>query len=116
MQAVKKDPHRTAAEAVDDPMQSIAAHPLGTVLGAIAGALLGGLIGIAAGPVGSLLMAIGGAVLGGAIGAGRVGGKPVIGPVAEPSNSPERPDDEPPADLGQPRTERSEASIHRERG
>jgi len=43
---------------------ALAEHPLGTVMGAIAGLAIGGLIGIAAGPVGSLAGAVCGAAIG----------------------------------------------------
>jgi len=43
---------------------ALAEHPLGAVVGAIAGLAIGGLIGIAAGPVGSLAGAVCGAAIG----------------------------------------------------
>lgn len=81
----------------DDPvpeaLEQVGTHPFGTVLGAIGGALLGALIGLAAGPVGSLACAIGGAVLGGLLGSGRGITAPVSGPAvqAPAAEAPERP-------------------------
>jgi hypothetical protein len=51
-------------------MAAIAAHPVGSVIGALAGLLLGALAGIAAGPVGSLFGAVCGLVLGLVLGTG----------------------------------------------
>ena len=75
-----------------DTLEQVGTHPFGTVLGAIGGALLGALIGIAAGPVGSLACAIGGAVLGGLLGSGRGVTAPVSGPAvkAPAAEAPER--------------------------
>jgi len=84
----------------DDPppeaLEQVGTHPFGTVLGAIGGALLGALIGLAAGPVGSLACAIGGAVLGGLLGSGRALTKPVTGPAVQ------APPAEPPARAAEP--------------
>lgn len=71
-------------------LEQAGTHPFGTVLGAIGGALLGALIGLAAGPVGSLACALGGAVLGGLLGSGRGMTAPLSGPAVK------APADEPP--------------------
>jgi hypothetical protein len=74
-----------------DTLEQIGTHPFGTVLGAIGGAVLGALIGLAAGPVGSLACALGGAVLGGLLGSGRAMSTPAAGPAvkAEPAQPPD---------------------------
>lgn len=59
--------------------QAIAAHPFGSIAGALLGLAVGALAGIAAGPLGSLFGALCGAVLGlvlGTSGRGTAAGSP----------------------------------------
>lgn len=82
-EAMKKRLFGHRDDAPPRTLEQVGTHPFGTVLGAIGGALLGALIGIAAGPVGSLACAIGGAVLGGLLGSGRGFTAPVAGPAVK---------------------------------
>jgi hypothetical protein len=50
-------------------IEKIGVNPLGTLVGVLCGGLLGIVAGLAAGPVGSLLLAVGGALVGGALAA-----------------------------------------------
>ena len=73
-------------DGVDETLERVGTHPLGTAAGAAGGAVLGAAAGIAAGPVGSLAGAVAGAIVGGMGGSGSVATNsvgPVDGDAAE---------------------------------
>ena len=71
----------------DALVERVGMHPLGATLGALGGAAVGALIGVAAGPLGSLAGAVGGAVIGVAAASGRIATE-ATGPV---TGTPETP-------------------------